>query len=146
MSTHSSDGSTNDPGNSNLTTELRILVVDDSEFSRKQIVSVLKSGNLNVVGEASSAREALESMARLKANLMLIDVVLPERNGIELAKVIQEQFQGVYVIMISSLAQEHIIMEAVTNGAVDFIQKPFHPDILLSSVSKVKKLLTEGEK
>lgn len=146
MSTHSNDSS--DKGNNTVIqpTDIRALVVDDSEFSRKQIVNILKTGTINVVGEASSAKEALESMVRLKANVILIDVVLPERNGMELAKVIQEQFQGIYVIMISSLAQEHILMEAIANGAVDFIQKPFHPDILLSSISKVKKLLSEIDK
>ena len=125
--------------------ELRILVVDDSEYSRKQIIKVLNEANLNVIGEASSAREAIDGAARLKANLLLVDIVMPERNGIELTKVIMEQFQDVYVIIVSSLAQEHIIMEAITAGAVDFIQKPFVGQNLISSIAKVNKLLTEGD-
>ena len=125
--------------------ELRILVVDDSEYSRKQIIKVLTEANLNVIGEASSAREAIDGAARLKANLLLVDIVMPERNGIELTKVIMEQFQDVYVIIVSSLAQEHIIMEAITAGAVDFIQKPFVGQNLISSIAKVNKLLTEGD-
>ena len=73
------------------------------------------------------------------ANLYIIDIVMPEISGIELAKHISDQARrrNINIIMISSLKMEHIIVESISNGAIDFLQKPFEKEDLVRSVKKI---------
>src|SRR5688572_29913620 len=98
-------------------THAKILVIDDSEYSRKVIIQTLEAAGFNVVGEASTAQEATELLSYRGANLLIIDVVMPEISGIDLAKYLKDNFHNIYIIMISSLALEHIVLEAISPGA-----------------------------
>ena len=118
---------------------LKIAVVDDSEFSRQSIIEVLENAGYTVVGNFSSGEEALTQYKACGANLFIIDVVMPDMSGIEVGKTITEKSMNTAIIMMSSLHSEHIVIEAISNGAIDFIQKPFEADDLLSSIEKVKK-------
>jgi two-component system chemotaxis response regulator CheY len=115
----------------------RILVVDDSDFSRNSITQMLDDPRYNVIGEASNAKEAMNILRDRKAHIAIIDVVMPEISGIELAEKITDNFKTTYVIMISSLAQENIIIDSISAGASDFVQKPFNKETLISSIEKV---------
>jgi two-component system chemotaxis response regulator CheY len=77
------------------------------------------------------------------AHVAIIDIVMPEVSGIELAESLNGIFKDLNIIMISSLAQENIIIDAISAGASDFIQKPFDKDILLNSVEKLTRSITE---
>lgn len=116
---------------------LDIVVVDDSSMSRKAIVNILEKHNYTVVGEAASARQALEIAAETKVDLFIIDVVMPGVSGIELAKELKDHNLAKYYILMSSLKSEDIVISAISSGAIDFLQKPFEPQILLDSVGKV---------
>ena len=121
---------------------LKILVVDDSEFNRKNMINILTEEGFNVVGEANSAEEGIKVAATTKATLIFIDIVMPERSGLELAKHFQEKnISGRFIIMMSSLNIEGIVIESISNGAIDFLQKPFDTDDLLKSVFKIERLL-----
>ncbi len=121
---------------------LKILVVDDSNFIRRSIIEILTSEGYNVVGEAASAEDAIQIAHTSKPNLLLLDIVMPEISGLELAKHFQEKISGEkYIIMMSSLAIESIVIESISNGAIDFLQKPFERDDLLKAVSKIEKML-----
>lgn len=120
---------------------LNIVVVDDSEYSRKSVVEILESEGYNIVGTASNAEEAVQLSATVNANLWLIDVVMPDVSGIELSKLVSEKKMNVYIIMMSSLNMESIIIESISNGAIDFLQKPFDKKMLLSSVEKISQML-----
>lgn len=117
--------------------EAKIIVIDDSEFQRRNIVSILEDNGYNVVGETSSSKEAVQIINQTEANLVIIDIVLPEVNGIEVVRHFNEGFSSIYFITISSLAHEQVIIEAISAGAHDFIQKPFSDSTLLSSVEKL---------
>jgi two-component system chemotaxis response regulator CheY len=121
--------------------ELKIVVVDDSELSRKSMAEILSTNGFNVVGEANSAESALKLSVTTGANLFIIDVVMPEISGIELARFLIEQGKDLYIMMISSLTHESIVIESISNGAVDFLQKPFDPKDLLQSVRKISAQL-----
>lgn len=116
---------------------LKIAVVDDSEFSRKSIVEILESEGYNVVAQASSAEEGLKLGPSSKANLYIIDAIMPERSGIEMAKILCEKSMNISIIMVSSLNMESIILESISSGAFDFIPKPFGPEQLLKAIEKV---------
>lgn len=121
----------------------RILIVDDSDFSRLNISSMLTDPRFNIIGEASNAKEAISILQDRKANIAIIDVVMPEISGIELAEKINSSFPDTQVIMISSLAQENIVIDAISVGASDFLQKPFTKETLINSIEKVISNLTE---
>jgi two-component system, chemotaxis family, chemotaxis protein CheY len=115
----------------------RILIVDDSDFSRNTISEMLKSDRYNIMGEAASAKEAINILRDRRANIVIVDVVMPEISGIELTNKIIDNFKDTYVIVISSLGQENIILDAIGAGASDFIQKPFTKETLINSIEKV---------
>lgn len=121
---------------------LRILIVDDSVFNRRTMSDILTEEGFNVVGLAGSAEEAIQSAHSTKANLIFIDVVMPDISGLELTKHFQEKQIGErYLIMMSSLNIESIVIESISNGAIDFLQKPFERDDLIRATEKIEKLV-----
>lgn len=122
----------------------KIVVVDDSDFSRKVILNILESKGINTVGEASSAKEAMEIIGKTGANLIITDVVMPDKSGIELIKQFSDGFSDKYFIVVSSLSQERIIVEAITAGAMDYIKKPFKEEQLMQSLLKVAHRIIES--
>lgn len=117
--------------------QYRILIVDDSDFSRSTIANMLTDEKYNVIGEAASAKEAINILRDRKAHVVIIDIVMPEVSGIELAEYITENFQNTSIIMISSLAQESIVIDSISSGASDFLQKPFSKEDLITSIDKI---------
>jgi len=117
---------------------LKILIVDDSNFSRSWVSRLCLEAGFTVIGEASSAEEALGKVKELSPNVVITDIVMPEISGIELTEKINENFDDVYVIVISSLSQEHIVLEAIGAGATDFIPKPIQKEQLVDSLNKIK--------
>jgi YesN/AraC family two-component response regulator len=117
--------------------KLKIVVVDDSDFSRSLIVKMLKESEFNVVGEASSAASAIQVIKEKKPHVVITDIVMPEVSGIELTENINQNFKDTYVIVISSLSQEHVVLEAIGAGAADFIAKPISQQQLVESLEKI---------
>jgi YesN/AraC family two-component response regulator len=116
---------------------LKVVVVDDSDFSRSIIIKMLKSENFNVVGEASSAASALQVIKDKKPHVVITDIVMPEISGIELTERINQDFDDIFVIVISSLSQEHVVLEAIGAGAADFIAKPINQHQMVDSLDKI---------
>jgi two-component system chemotaxis response regulator CheY len=117
--------------------EIKIAVIDDSEFSRRSIVEILEGEGYNVVGTAGSAEEGLSLGATTGANVFIIDVIMPDRSGLEMAKVLSEKNLNASIIMISSLNMESIVIESISSGALDFLPKPFMPEDLIKAVDKI---------
>jgi two-component system chemotaxis response regulator CheY len=117
--------------------KIRIVVVDDSEFSRQATVEILGEAGFDVVGSFGSAEEVLQFIKVSEADLYLIDVVMPEMSGIELAKEVSGLMSENRIIMMSSLNTENIVIESISNGAIDFLPKPFEKDDLIRAVQKV---------
>ena len=116
---------------------LKIVVVDDSDFSRSIIVKMLKEAEFNVVGEASSASSAMQVIKDKKPHVVITDIVMPEISGIELTEKINQDYDDTYVIVVSSLSQEHVVLEAIGAGAADFISKPINSQQLIDSLDKI---------
>lgn len=122
---------------------VKILVVDDSDFSRKSIVDIVDKNGFTVAGQAEDAEKAVALMHSQDINLFIIDVVMPGINGIELAKQIHENFSSCYILMISSLGQENIIIESIGAGAIDFLRKPFSEIDLIDSLERIMMQMQE---
>jgi two-component system chemotaxis response regulator CheY len=122
--------------------KLKILIVDDSTFNRRSMAEILTEEGFNVVGQAGSAEDAIQIAHSTKANLIFIDVVMPDISGLELTKHFQEKQAGErFLIMMSSLNIESIVIESISNGAIDFLQKPFEREDLLKAVEKIERLV-----
>ena len=117
--------------------KLKIVIVDDSDFSRSIIREMLSEEGYVVVGEADRADSALVVIREKAPAIVITDIVMPEISGIELTEKISKDFDDVYVIVISSLSQEHIILDAIRAGASDFIPKPIQKSQLIDSIEKI---------
>lgn len=115
---------------------MKVVIVDDSDFSRSVIRDMLTEENITIVGEADRADTALQVIKEKKPNIVITDIVMPEISGIELTDKISQTYEDIAIIVISSLSQEHIILEAISAGANDFIAKPIQKQQLLDSLDK----------
>jgi two-component system chemotaxis response regulator CheY len=102
-----------------------ILVVDDIAFVRKTLIEILTEAHYEVVGQAADGSEAIDLFKKLKPDLVTLDLVMPKMSGIEAARQITKIDLHSRLIMITAMAQEHLIMEAINAGVRDYILKPF---------------------
>lgn len=114
-----------------------ILVVDDAAFMRMMIKDILTKNGYTVVGEAENGVKALEKYNELKPDLVLMDITMPEKDGIQALKDIKAADSAAHVIMCSAMGQQAMVIEAIQSGAKDFIVKPFQADRVLEAVKKV---------
>ncbi len=115
----------------------KILVVDDAAFMRMMIKEVLTKNGFDVVGEAENGAKAVEQFKALSPDLVIMDITMPEVNGIEALKKIREEDSSARVIMCSAMGQQAMVIEAIQAGAKDFIVKPFQADRVCEAVRKV---------
>lgn len=115
----------------------RVLIVDDAIFMRDMIWDIFTNAGFEVVDEATNGVEAIEKYKELTPDLVTMDIVMPQKNGIEATREILKYDAAAKVIMCSSLGQEALVMEAIESGASDFIVKPFKSEDVLAIVRKV---------
>ena len=114
-----------------------ILICDDAAFMRMMIKDILTKNGYTVVGEAENGAKAVEKYAELKPDLVLMDITMPEMDGIQALKKIKEADPSATVIMCSAMGQQAMVIESIQSGAKDFIVKPFQADRVLEAVRKV---------
>lgn len=114
-----------------------ILIVDDAAFMRMMIKDILSKNGYNVAGEAENGLKAVEKYNELKPDLVLMDITMPEMDGIAALKQIKAADGNAHVIMCSAMGQQAMVIEAIQAGAKDFIVKPFQADRVLEAVKKV---------
>ncbi|RDU22422.1 response regulator [Anaerosacchariphilus polymeriproducens] len=114
-----------------------ILVCDDAAFMRMMIKDILSKNGYNVVGEAENGAIAVEKFNELNPDLVLMDITMPEMDGLQALKKIRETDTDAAVIMCSAMGQQAMVIEAIQSGAKDFIVKPFQADRVLESIKKV---------
>ncbi len=117
--------------------DVNIIIVDDSDFSRSVINRMLSEEGFQIIGEAPSAEAALPLIKEKKPDIVIVDIVMPNISGIELTEKINQSHPEIAVIMVSSLAQEHVVLDAIGAGATDFIAKPIQKQQLVDSVLKI---------
>ncbi|MEM0449582.1 MAG: response regulator [Methanomassiliicoccales archaeon] len=109
----------------------RVLIVDDSVVMRSMIKDILSKNGFEVVGQAKNGAEAFELYTKLKPDLVTMDVIMPGETGIEVVKRIMAVDPNARVLMVSGLNQKNLVMQAMENGAREFVVKPFeHKDLV----------------
>ncbi|MCR5633743.1 MAG: response regulator [Lachnospiraceae bacterium] len=115
----------------------KILIVDDAAFMRMMIKDILSKNGYEVIGEAENGAVAVNKYAEVKPDLVLMDITMPEKDGIQALKEIRANDGNAKVIMCSAMGQQAMVIEAIQSGAKDFIVKPFQADRVIEAVKKV---------
>lgn len=113
------------------------LIVDDVAFARRVIKDILTAAKYNVVGEAANGNEAVSLYNKHKPDVVTMDIVMPEKGGIEATRQILDGDKNAKIVIISAMGHEQLLMEAINAGARDYILKPFSPEDLLKAIEKV---------
>ena len=114
-----------------------IMICDDAAFMRMMIKDILTKNGYTVAGEAENGAKAVEKYAELHPDLVLMDITMPEMDGIQALKKIKESHPQASVIMCSAMGQQAMVIESIQSGAKDFIVKPFQADRVIEAVRKV---------
>ncbi len=115
----------------------RVMVVDDAVFMRMTIRKMIEPEGYNIAGEAENGLKAVEKYNETKPDLVLMDITMPEMNGIDALKRIKEFDPKAKVIMCSAMGQQAMVAQAIQSGAKDFIVKPFEKDRVLAALKRV---------
>ena len=115
----------------------KILVVDDAAFMRMMVKDTLTKGGYTDLFEAVDGADAVEKYNEIKPDLVIMDITMPNMDGLEALKAIKAGDPGATVVMCSAMGQESMVIEAIKSGAKDFIVKPFKPDRILKTVSSI---------
>lgn len=114
-----------------------ILIVDDAAFMRMMIKDILSKNGYTVVGEAENGIKAIEKYKELNPDLVIMDITMPEMDGIQAVKQIKALNGASKIIMCSAMGQQAMVIESIQAGARDFIVKPFQAERVIEAVKKV---------
>ncbi len=114
----------------------KILVVDDAEFLRVRISKMLSSEGHDIL-EAENGVKAVETYQSTKPDMVLMDITMPEMDGLAALREIKKIDPAAKVVMLTALGQESVVLEAIKAGARDFVVKPFEKERVLSAVAKL---------
>ncbi len=117
----------------------RILIVDDAKFMRKLLADILKKGGYDICGEAANGEEAVKLYKELRPDLVTMDIVMPDKSGIDAVREIISYDPEAKIIMVSAMGQQPLVLEAIQAGAKDYIVKPFQPSRVLEAIERVLK-------
>ena len=121
--------------------KIRVLIVDDIPETRENLKKLLFfEQDIDVVGTASSGREAIELAAELKPHVILMDINMPDMDGIAATRAVVEKLPGAQVIMMSVQGEMSYVRESMRAGAREFLIKPFTSDELITSLRRVNDL------
>lgn len=115
----------------------KVLVVDDAAFMRMTIKKMIEPDGYTIVGEAGNGVEAVQKYMELQPDVVLLDITMPEMNGVDALKRIKEFDPKAKVIICSAMGQQAMVAQAVQSGAKDFIVKPFERDRLIAALKRV---------
>ena len=115
---------------------ISVLISDDAAFMREMLRDILTEGGFEIAAEAIDGNEAIELFQEHSPDLVMLDIVMPRKSGLEALREIMGMSPSACVVMCSALGQETLVMDALEAGARDFIVKPFKPDKVLEVVGK----------
>jgi two-component system chemotaxis response regulator CheY len=116
---------------------IKVLFVDDSAFMRGILKGIILKEPFVLAGEAENGKQAVEQFQALKPDLVTMDIVMPEMDGIEAVKSIRASNPEARIIMVSAMGQQSMVIEAIQAGARDFIIKPFQPPRVHEALKRV---------
>ncbi len=124
--------------------QLTCLIIEDASFMREIYhYSLLKCENIRIVGEAADGEEAIKLLSELKPDIMLLDLVLPLKSGLDVLKEASLVSPNTKAIAVSSIEDEKIISKAKALGVITYIKKPFTKADLINAFDEISKHYSE---
>lgn len=114
----------------------RIVIADDASFMRMMIRDILTANGYEVVAEADNGAAVVERYNEFKPDLIIMDLTMPEVDGIRAIKAIKKIDNEARIIVCSAMGQQAMVIESIRAGARDFIVKPFQAERVLEAVRK----------
>lgn len=114
----------------------RVMIVDDAPFVREVLGQILRTHKFEVVGEAADGEEAVQMASELKPELIIMDIVMPKKSGIQATQEILSLHPSVKIVACSTEGSENIVTKAIEAGCCDFIVKPFEQAQLINTLNK----------
>jgi two-component system chemotaxis response regulator CheY len=118
---------------------IKLVIVDDAPFIREVLRHIFAGTEVEVVGEAQDGDEAIKIVKELQPQVVLMDIVMPRKSGIEAASEILKHLPETKIIACSTLDQNNMIMRALEAGCCNYITKPFKSSDVLDAVRGVGK-------
>ena len=115
----------------------KVLIIDDSSLMRRLLRNIVIKNGFDVVGEATNGKLGVEKYKELNPDIVTMDLVMDEMNGIEALRLIIEENPDANVIMVSSMGQEVIVRDAIVTGAKDFLLKPFDEKEVMDAIKRL---------
>lgn len=115
---------------------LKLVIVDDAPFIREAIRNALSKSDILLVGEATNGNEAVDIVLKLQPDIVLMDMVMPEKNGIDATIEILDKNPQIKIVACSTIDEKNIMMRALHAGCCEFITKPFEIETLIKTLQK----------
>ncbi|MEI7612815.1 MAG: response regulator [Betaproteobacteria bacterium] len=112
----------------------KVLIVDDNDLMRTLLRGILRNESYQIIGEAKNGTVALESIARAKPDIVFLDVMMPEMDGLEALQTIKRKHPEIVIIMITGNPSKENVEESIQGGASGFIVKPFNSAKVLDTL------------
>ena len=120
------------------TQRIRVMVVDDHPVMRSGLKDVLEAtGRFEVVGQAEDGEEAVATVGELEPDVIIMDVIMPRKDGVDACREIMERLPDTKVLMLTASTEEDAVIEAVSAGATGYLQKYSRPEELVETVQDV---------
>ena len=115
----------------------KIMLVDDAAFMRMMIKKALSSSGYTDFVEAQDGAEAVKKYEEEKPDMVIMDITMPNMDGLQALKKIRESDPGAKVVMCTAMGQESIVVDAIKSGARDFVVKPFDAQRIIQTVNDI---------
>ncbi|MDQ3072452.1 MAG: response regulator [Bacteroidota bacterium] len=114
-----------------------VFIVDDSFYMRTMLKNILSDAGFKIVGEAAEGANVVEKVMETQPDLVTLDMILPDHTGIEVLRRLKLEKPDIKVVMVSAVGQEAIVNEALQEGALAYIVKPFSEEKVINIVTHV---------
>lgn len=115
----------------------KLLIVDDASVVRLMVKKILNESDFTIVGEAKNGKEAFEKYKELRPDVVTMDLVMPEVDGIQATKDILSFDKNAKIVILSGIDQREMLMQAINAGASSYVVKPFETDRLITALKEV---------
>jgi len=122
---------------------ISIVIADDNDMMRSILRAMLRGEEYDVIGEARNGQAAVDVVDRLKPDIVCMDVMMPEKTGIEALCEIKVANPATEVVMVTSNSDAETVQESIMNGASGFIIKPFNAARVLDTLEKVSNRIRQ---
>ena len=116
---------------------MKVLLIDDHTLFRLGLKNLLERSDIQVVGSASTGQEGLELTPRLNPDVILLDMRMPDMNGLEVLRQLRESGISIPISMLTTSNEEHDLIESLRNGAQGYLLKDMDPDELVAALRKI---------